>query len=138
MKHALVLFAVLAFAHAVFSADAPKYPPLAIGSSAPDFKLPGVDGKKWQLKDFSKAKILAVIFTCNHCPTAQAYEERIKQLVIDYKPRGVAFVAINPNSSVGVRLDEFGYTDVDDSLDSIKIRAKQRGFNFPYLDDGAT
>ncbi|HXJ73754.1 MAG TPA: redoxin family protein, partial [Candidatus Dormibacteraeota bacterium] len=85
-----------------------------------------------------KAKYLVVIFTCNHCPTAQAYEERIKQLVADYKSRGVAFVAINPNSPRGVRLDELGYTDVDDTITSMKIRAKQRAFNFPYLDDGPT
>src|SRR5258706_15354796 len=109
MKHAFAFFVALAFGHAAISADAPKYPPLAIGSSAPDFKLPGVDGKTWRLKDFSKAKILAVIFTCNHCPTAQAYEERIKQLVIDYKSRGVALVAINSNSATGVRFDELGY-----------------------------
>jgi len=138
MKQAFAFCLALAFVHATVAADAPKYPPLAIGSPAPDFKLPGVDGKKWQLKDFSKAKILAVIFTCNHCPTAQAYEERIKRLVTDYKSRGVVFIAINPNSAAGVRSDELGYTDVDDSLDSMKIRAKQRGFNFPYLDDGAT
>ena len=76
------------------SAAEPKYPTLPLGSPAPDFKLPGADGKTWRLKDFSKSKVLVVIFTCNHCPTAQNYEERIKQLVTDYKPRGVGFVAI--------------------------------------------
>jgi len=100
--------------------------------------LPGADGRTYRLKSFAKAKYLVVIFTCNHCPTAQAYEERIKQLVTDYKSRGVAFVAINPNSPHGVRLDELGYTDVDDTMASMKIRAKQRSFNFPYLDDGPT
>src|SRR5262245_3176675 len=113
MKHALLLLMALSTATASFAATEPKYPTLAIGSPAPDFKLPGVDGKTWRLKDFSKSKVLAVIFTCNHCPTAQAYEERIKQLVTDYKPRGVGFVAINPNSTAGVRLDELGYTDLD-------------------------
>jgi len=113
-------------------------PILPLGSPAPDFKLPGVDGRTYRLKSFAKAKYLVVIFTCNHCPTAQAYEERIKQLVTDYKSRGVAFVAINPNSPRGVRLDELGYTDVDDTITSMKIRAKQRAFNFPYLDDGPT
>jgi thiol-disulfide isomerase/thioredoxin len=111
---------------------------LSLGSPAPDFKLPGADGKTWRLKDFSKSKVLVVIFTCNHCPTAQAYEERIKQLVTDYKPRGVGFVVINPNSPAGVRSDELGYTDLDDTLDAMKIRAKHRQFNFPYLDDGPT
>jgi len=138
MKHTAALLAALVFVHDGMTADGPKYPPLTLGSPAPDFKLPGVDGKNWELKDFAKARILAVIFTCNHCPTAQAYEERIKQLVTDYEARGVAFVAINPNSPAGVRLDELGYTDLDDTMDSMKIRAKQRGFTFPYLDDGQT
>ncbi len=136
MKHTAAFLAALVFVHAALAADATKYPPLALGSPAPNFKLPGADGKTWQLKDFSKAKILVVVFTCNHCPTAQNYEERIKQLVMDYKSRGVAIVAINPNSAAGVRADELGYTDLDDTLDSMNIRAKQRQFNFPYLDDG--
>jgi thiol-disulfide isomerase/thioredoxin len=120
------------------AAAEPKYPTLAPGSPAPDFKLPGADGKTWRLKDFAKSKIMVIIFTCNHCPTAQAYEERIKQLVSDYKARGVGFVAINPNSPAGVRSDELGYTDLDDTLDAMKIRAKHKQFNFPYLDDGPT
>jgi thiol-disulfide isomerase/thioredoxin len=120
------------------AALASDHPILPLGSPAPDFKLRGADGRNYRLKDFAKAKCLVVVFTCNHCPTAQAYEQRLLQLVKDYKPRGVAFVAINPNSSKGVRLDELGYTDVDDTLESMKIRAKQRGFNFPYLDDGST
>src|SRR5262245_49835353 len=98
MKHAWSLLVALSVATVSFGATEPKYPTLPLGSPAPDFKLPGADGKTWRLKDFSKSKILVVIFTCNHCPTAQAYEERIKQLVTDYKPRGVGFVAINPNS----------------------------------------
>ena len=116
----------------------PQYPTLPIGAPAPDFSSPGIDGRNHSLKDFAKAKILTVIFTCNHCPTAQAYEERIKQLVADYGDRGVAIVAINPNSPEAVRLDELGYTDLDDTMESMKIRAKDRGFNFPYLDDGPT
>jgi len=120
------------------AAEQPKYQPLPIGSKAPDFNLPGVDGKHYSLKDFAEAKLLAVVFTCDHCPTAQAYQERIKQLVSDYKPRGVAFVAINPNSTAGVRLDELGYTDLDDTFESMKIRAAHKQFNFPYLDDGET
>jgi len=132
------IFLSLALTCLAAAAAESKYPPLAIGSSAPDFKLPGVDGKTYRLKDFSKARFLVVVFTCDHCPTAQAYEERIKQLVADYRPRGVAFVAINPNSSKGVRFDELGYTDLDDSFESMKVRAKHHGFNFPYLDDGPT
>jgi len=81
---------------------------------------------------------LFVIFTSNHCPTAQAYESRLKKLVDDFRGQSVAFVAINPNSPVGVRVDELGYTDVGDSFEDMKIRAKDRAYNFTYLDDGET
>lgn len=112
--------------------------PLAIGASAPDFSLPATDGKMYSLKDFDKAQILVVVFTCNHCPTAQAYEERIKQLVVDYTPKGVALVAISPNDPLSVRLDELGYTDLSDSFEEMKIRYRDKQFNFPYLYDGET
>ncbi len=116
----------------------PQAQTLEPGSAAPDFDLPGVDGRRYSLKDFAAAKALVVIFTCNHCPTAQAYEERIKKLADDARERGAAVVAINPNDNEAVRLDELGYTDLDDSFESMKVRAKDRGFNFPYLDDGPT
>jgi thiol-disulfide isomerase/thioredoxin len=112
--------------------------PLEIGSAAPDFSLPATDGKTYSLKDFHGSAILAIIFTCNHCPTAQAYEDRIKQLVTDYKNRGVAVIAISPNDPLSVRLDEMGYTDLGDSFEDMKIRAKDKQFNFPYLYDGET
>jgi peroxiredoxin len=111
---------------------------LALGSAAPDFRLPGVDGRNYSLQDFAAAKILVVLFTCNHCPTAQYYEERIKNLVRDYKEKGVAFVAISPNDPKSVRLDELGYTDLSDTFEEMKIRAQHRQFNFPYLYDGET
>lgn len=120
------------------AAESTRYPVLPIGSPAPDFDLPGVDGKRHTLKDFAKAKLLAIIFTCNHCPTAQAYEERVKALAAEYQPRGVAVVAVNPNSPTAVRADELGYTDLDDTLEAMKIRAAHQKFNFPYLDDGET
>lgn len=109
---------------------------LPIGSPAPDFRLPGVDGKTYGLDDFRAAEVLVVVFTCNHCPTAQAYEERIKQLAADTKARRVAVVAISPNDPLAVRLDELGYTDVGDALEDMKLRAKDHQFNFPYLYDG--
>ena len=130
---------VLLVAAARVSAAEPTYPEtLPLGSRAPDFKLPGVDGRKYSLKDFRKADILIVVFTCNHCPTAQYYEERLKQLVSDYRAKGVALVAINPNDPKSVGLDELGYTDVSDSFEEMKIRAKHKQFNFPYLFDGDT
>ena len=131
-----LLFLVIASGMAAGAEDTP--PVLAIGSSAPDFCLPGVDGKVHCLRDFASGKILVVMFTCNHCPTAQLYETRIKQLVSDYQNRGVAFVGINPNNANAVLLDEQGYTDLGDSLAEMKIRAAYRHFNFPYLYDGAT
>lgn len=109
---------------------------LEIGRAAPDFCLPGVDGKEHRLADYADARILLIVFTCNHCPTAQAYEGRIKQLVEDYQRRGVAVVAISPNDPKALRLDELGYSDVNDSLEDMKIRAKNEAFNFPYLYDG--
>ena len=111
---------------------------LKIGGTAPDFNLPGVDGRDYALKDFAEARILVVVFTCNHCPSAQYYEERIKSLVTNYKDKGVALVAIMPNDPKSVSLAELGYTDLSDSFEEMKIRARDRQFNFPYLYDGAT
>jgi len=129
---------VLLAAACCYAADDNAHPTLALGSPAPDFSLPGIDGKTHTLSEYASSKVLAVIFTCNHCPTAQLYETRIKQLVSDYAGRGVAFVAIEPNDPDAVRLDELGYTDVSDSFEEMKIRAAYRHFNFPYLYDGAT
>ncbi len=114
------------------------YPTLAIGSPAPDFCLPGIDGQTHCLKDYAASRVLVLVFTCNHCPTAQLYERRLKQLAADYGERGVALVAIEPNDPAAVRLDEMGYTDVGDSFAEMKIRAAYRHFNFPYLYDGET
>lgn len=111
---------------------------LAIGSPAPDFKLPGVDGRFYTLADFADAQVLAIIFTCNHCPTAQAYEDRIKRLTDEYRPKGVQVVAVSPNSPLGLLYEELGYSDLGDTWEDMKIRAADAGFNFPYLYDGDT
>jgi peroxiredoxin len=111
---------------------------LPIGSAAPDFHLPGVDDKTYTLSDFASAKVLVVIFTCNHCPTAQAYEGRVARLQADYRDKGVAVVAISPNNAAAVRLDELGYTDLGDSFEDMKIRAKDHNYTYPYLYDGET
>ncbi|QKJ33120.1 redoxin family protein [Mucilaginibacter mali] len=111
---------------------------MAIGSSAPDFYLRGVNGKMYSLASFKSAKVLVVIFMCNHCPTSQAYEERVIKLTNDYAGKGVRVVAINPNNPKALRLDELGYSDVGDSFADMKIRARDKHFNFPYLYDGAT
>jgi peroxiredoxin len=137
MKFSLpLLFANLAVLLPVHAAD--NFPTLPLGAAAPDFNLPGVDGHHWRLKDFRKAKVLVVVFTCNHCPTAQYYEERVKQIVTDYKNKDVALVAMMPNDPRSVRLDELGWTDLSDSLAEMKLRARDRHYNFPYLYDGET
>jgi peroxiredoxin len=116
--------------------DAAHPEPLAIGSAAPDFRLRGVDGKTYSLASFKNSKVLVVIFTAVHCPTAEIYEARIKQLTADYRNKGVAVVAIQPNNAQAVRLDEMGYTDLGDGPEDMKIRAEFRQFNFPFLYDG--
>src|SRR5688500_17952275 len=137
MRRAVLVVLVLLAARPA-AAEPQGFKTLAIDERAPDFKLPGVDGKEHALADFAQAKVLAVVFTCNHCPTAQAYEERLLKLHADYKDRGVALVAISPNDPLAVRLDELGYTDLGDSLEDMKIRAKDHKFTFPYLYDGET
>src|SRR5687767_3217624 len=134
-KNPVLLCFLMAICSKAFAADPA---PLPIGSVAPDFSLPATDGKIYSLGDFASSKVLVIIFTCNHCPTAQAYEARIKQLVTDYQSKGVAIVAISPNDPLAVTLGEMGYTDVGDSFEEMKIRAKDKKFNFPYLYDGET
>jgi peroxiredoxin len=114
------------------------HPTLAIGESAPDFSLPATDGQTYSLNSFKDAKVLVVVFMCNHCPTSQAYEKRIIRLTSDYAARGVRFVAISPNAPQALRIDELGYSDVGDSFDEMKTRAGDVGYNFPYLYDGDT
>ena len=118
--------------------EAPAVPILAKGSAAPDFDLPAVDGRRYSLKDFASSRLLVIVFTCNHCPTAQAYEERLQKLHDDYAKKGVAVVAVSPNDPKAVRLDELGYSDLGDSLEDMKLRAQERRFTFPYLYDGDT
>ena len=112
------------------------HPSLPIGSPAPAFSLPATDGKIYSLSSFSKADVLVIVFTCNHCPTAQAYEDRIIRLTSDYAAKKVAVVAIMPNDPSSINLDELGYTDMGDSFEEMKLRANEKKFNFPYLYDG--
>jgi thiol-disulfide isomerase/thioredoxin len=118
-------------------AQNPEPKTLPIGSKAPDFRLKGVDSKMYSLKSFSKAEILVIIFSAPHCPTAQAYEERIKDIRKDYIARGVQVVMINPNNPMAVCLEELGYSEMGDSFSEMQQRARDQAFNFPFLDDGA-
>lgn len=98
---------------------------LRIGSKAPDFNLSATDGKNYALKSFDGKKGLIIIFSCNHCPYVQAYEERIKQIQEDYR-NDIYVVAINSNEDVNYP---------EDSFDEMKKRAEYKHFNFPYLRD---
>jgi thiol-disulfide isomerase/thioredoxin len=133
-----VLGTILFIGAAVAHAQRIELPPvLKIGEKAPDFTLPNpVDGKTYSLKDFDSAKVLVVVFTCNHCPTAELYEDRIMKITADYRGKNVALVAIQPNGLIG--LSERGHDDLGDSPEEMKIRAEYRQFNFPYLYDGET
>lgn len=126
------LFLLLAIA----GCGAPEHPGLAIGAPAPAFSLPGIDGKVHALGDYDGSPVLAVVFMCNHCPASQLYERRVNRFYETYRDKGVALVAINPDSPKAVRLDEMGYTDTDDSLSGMKARAEHRKLRYPWLFDG--
>lgn len=111
---------------------------LALGDSAPDFRLPGIDGRTYTLGDFASAPVLMVVFLSNHCPYSHAAETRLIPLAKEFAAKGLAVVAINPNSPEGLRLDELGWSKYDDSFEDMKLYAKEQGFPFPYLYDGDT
>jgi len=137
LKASLILLFVLFYSVKGFAQVTQAEPKtLEIGNQAPDFNLQGVDGKTYSLKDFEKASVLVIIFSCNHCPTAQAYEDRIIALAKDYKPKGVAVVMISPNNVNALNYSELGYSDMGDSFEEMKLRAEDKGFTFPYLYDG--
>jgi peroxiredoxin len=99
---------------------------LQIGQAAPDFNLPGTDGKDYSLASFKDAKILVVVFSCNHCPYVVGSEDRMIKFANDYKPKGVAIIAINANETEG---------HPTDSMEHMKQRAKEKSFPFVYVRD---
>ncbi|MGD0222313.1 MAG: redoxin family protein [Terriglobia bacterium] len=115
-----------------------SHPILSLGSAAPNFELPGVDGKIHRLADYASSPVLVVVFTCNHCPIAQMYERRIMQLAADYRDRNVAVVAIQPNDPKAITIDELDSSDMSDSLEEMKIRAEFKHLTYLYLYDGET
>jgi peroxiredoxin len=135
-KNVVIILALLTLSLIAWADDA--HPILALGSPAPNFELPGVDGKTHKLADYEASQVLVVVFTCNHCPIAQMYEQRIAQLAADYKDRGVAVVAIEPNDPAAIRIDELDSSDMSDSLEEMKIRAQYKHLTYPYLYDGET
>jgi len=134
----LILGLAIPLASEVMASPPVEHPILPIGSPAPDFALPGVDGKVHKLSDYSASPVLVVVFTCNHCPIAQMYEQRIQQLANDYKSKGVAVVAIQPNDPKAIRIDELDSSDLSDTLAEMKIRVEYKHLTYPYLYDGET
>lgn len=133
------LFRVSAILLLSWTASAQQaHPILAIGSPAPNFELPGIDGAIHKLSDYSGSRVLVVVFTCNHCPIAQMYERRIAQLSADYKDRSVSVVAIEPNDPKAITIDELDSSDMSDSLEEMKVRAEFKHLTYPYLYDGET
>ncbi|HXM42756.1 MAG TPA: redoxin domain-containing protein [Bryobacteraceae bacterium] len=128
----------LFFVLALLAYGAETHPILPIGSTAPEFTLPGVDGKIHRLADYAASPILVIVFTCNHCPIAQMYEQRIMRLYDDYRDKGVAVVAIQPNAPEALRVDELDSSDMSDTLAEMKIRAAYKHLTYPYLYDGET
>lgn len=120
------------------SLSAQSHPILALGSAAPSFSLPGVDGKVHKLSDYAASPVLVVVFTCDHCPVAQVYEQRIEKLYKDYGRRGVAVVAIQGNDPKALTIDELDSSDTSDTLAEMKIRVAWKHLHYPYLYDGAT
>ncbi len=133
----LALIPLLLTGYAVSGQEShPQPKTLEIGSRAPDFKLKGVDDNVYSLSDFARSKVLVIVFSCNHCPTAQAYQDRLNNIYDKYTRKGVSLVVISPNSMKSLNLWEQGWSDLDDSFDAMKIRAKDKDFKFPYLYDG--
>ena len=130
--------AELAAYQAQMAKDESEHPTLSIGAPAPEFSLRGVDGKVHALAEYKASPLLAIVFISNHCPASQLYEGRLKAIVSDYAAKGVTVVAIAPNGPGAVNPQALNYTDVDDSLDSMRIRSDYRHFNFAYLYDGDT
>lgn len=109
---------------------------LKIGDPAPDFSLLGIDGRNYTLSEFKSASVLMVIFLSNHCPYSHAAETRLLPLVAEFMSKGLEVVAINPNSTEGVAIDELGYSKYNDSYEEMKLYGGEAGFTFPYLYDG--
>ena len=99
---------------------------LPIGQPAPDFDLPGVDGKRYSLKNFAGCRGLVVVFSCNHCPYVVGSEDRMIRFALEYAPKGVAFVAINANETDNHPTDSFEH---------MVERAREKNFPFHYLRD---
>jgi peroxiredoxin len=129
-----ILLSLFTLSFAEEDKEIPKV--LPIGSAMPDFSLPSIDGKTHTQKDYAEAKIVCLIFTCNHCPDSVAAAVRTEQIHQEYKEKGIAIIAINSNNPIGLRPDELGYSPYGDSFEEMKPFADSHGWTFPYLYDG--
>lgn len=130
-----IFLAIMSAACAIApAAEVPKV--LPIGSELPAFSLLGIDGKTHTEKDYADAKILCVVFTCNHCPDSVAAAARTEEIHKDYKDKGIAIIAVNSNNPKSLRPDELGYSPYGDSFEEMKPFADSHGWTFPYLYDG--
>jgi peroxiredoxin len=111
---------------------------LKIGDAAPDFSLPGIDGKTHTLATHKDAKILIVLFMSNHCPDSHSAQVRIAKMMEELKGKGVELIAINPNNPDGISLDELGYSKYNDGFEDMKKYAAETHVTWPYLYDGET
>jgi peroxiredoxin len=125
-KTFILLTGVLVVIAVLFLNAKEPAPGYTVGDYATDFNLPNIDGKQISLSDYNDAKGFIVIFTCNTCPYAQAYESRIVELDKNYASKGFPVIAINPNDVT---------QQPDDSMAKMKSRAAEKGFTFPYLRD---
>lgn len=142
MRNLLVLLLVLgaflpaAAGDALVNGNPPDIQTLRIGDPAPDFDLPGIDGKNHKLAEYTGGKITMVLFTSNHCPTSHSIEKRLQRFWEEYQPKGVKLVAINPNHPDGLSPDELGYGEFGDSFAEMKPYAEKNKWTFDYLYDG--
>ena len=134
MQKLTLFFSMAALVAPLAAQEVPKV--LPIGADAPDFSLPGTDGKTYSLADFKDAKALCVIFTCNHCPDSVAAGARTEEIHQDYKSKGVALIAVNGNNPASLTPDELGYSPFGDSQEEMAPFAKDFGWTFPYLYNG--
>lgn len=111
---------------------------LELGTKAPSFSLPGVDGRRYSLDDFKEPKVLMILFTGTHCPVSHAIEKRLQSLVNDMVGRDFGIVAINPNHPSGLSPDELGYTAYEETFADSRRYARDLGWTFPFLYDGDT
>lgn len=136
LRFLLLVAALVGLAFVTAAEQPPDLRDLKIGDAAPDFSLPGIDGKTHQLAEYQSAKLFMVAFISNHCPDSHAAEGRLKKLVEEMRGQSFQLVAINPNNPEGLRLDELGYSKYNDGFEDMQKYAAEQGFTFPYLYDG--